>query len=251
VSSLVLNRAQKRFLSRGLRRKDPEAVRCAERIETWIRRADDVVYVRALEDENVRVAETNREAQQGIDQVLANADVYRAFDLEEMKKRAELAELKVAALEAARIDIQELPRNLLDVLDLVHRSYIERIVATDAARASAEEADFQDPFIAWRLLRGLAVVLPDLMRSSVDIPREFQARTGFELSLTESKTTRGDSKLMKRRTAEFLGRQIQEHGHVKFGNRPPKLLRVHFAFHGSVVITHCGNHLDTAGTRRL
>ena len=41
--------------------------------------------------------------------------------------------------------------------------------------------------------------------------------------------------------------------HVKWGNEPPRLLRIHFFVdreQKSLVIGHCGDHLDTYGTRR-
>jgi hypothetical protein len=57
--------------------------------------------------------------------------------------------------------------------------------------------------------------------------------------------------------AEFAPRQwtidVGVVAHIKFGSKAPRLLRIHFALDRDsqrVIVGHCGDHLDTAGTRR-
>jgi hypothetical protein len=58
---------------------------------------------------------------------------------------------------------------------------------------------------------------------------------------------------MALRRVRYDGQDVDITPHVKWGNRVPKLLRVHFYVDrqkGKLVIGHCGDHLDTYGTRR-
>jgi len=107
--------------------------------------------------------------------------------------------------------------------------------------------------VAWRLLRSMATTLFDLYGTGVDLEREFSNRTGFELALTESGATKAGAEIYRQRLVRHADRIIYAGGHVKFGNRAPRLLRVHFAFPPDsprLLVTHCGDHLETAGSRR-
>lgn len=59
---------------------------------------------------------------------------------------------------------------------------------------------------------------------------------------------------MKLKQDTYDGLPIDITAHVKCGdNRPPKLRRVYYYLHHDekvLVVGHCGDHLDTAGTRR-
>ena len=101
----------------------------------------------------------------------------------------------------------------------------------------------------------VATVLPRLAfdESSKDLASEFQRRSGFELSLTEGKMTKKDQALAGLRKITFEGRQWNVSPHVKYGTKPPKCLRVHFALDTDeqrVIVGYCGDHMKTAGTKR-
>lgn len=108
--------------------------------------------------------------------------------------------------------------------------------------------------IAWKLLHSLATVLPDLMFSdnqAGDISAQFKTATGFEMSMSEGKLTKANARLVSSRVVSFDGKQWDITPHAK--SDKSKHLRVHFALDHDkkrVIVGHCGDHLETAGTRR-
>ena len=87
----------------------------------------------------------------------------------------------------------------------------------------------------------------------MDVEREFRDRTGLEMALTEGRATKRNGELWRERALISNNRTYYAMGHVKYGRRPPKLLRVYYAVpvdSSVIVIRHCGDHLPTAGTRR-
>lgn len=249
-----LNRRDRRHLASGLRRQDPRLIPTVNELEQMLHRADDAEYVTALEVENRHTVAQMNKMHDTFERSFNNWQLYQEVpEYAQLALGAKLAEQRAEALEVLRVDIPDLPRNLPEVVQLVERLYPDGITFTDDARASAEDAAFQDPWVSWRLLRALATVLPDLLGQDVDIPTEFKSRTGFELAFSEGCATKHDARLMRSRTTLLWNRTVYESGHIKYGNKPPKLLRVHFAietFSAPIIVTHCGDHLKTAGTRR-
>ncbi len=102
----------------------------------------------------------------------------------------------------------------------------------------------------------MATELHDLLMQELpaqQVAETFKNRAKFELTWTESKETKRDNKLMAKRRLVYEGREMDITPHVKWGNTAPRLLRVHFYVdrdHKRIVIGHCGDHLDTYGTRR-
>ena len=150
---------------------------------------------------------------------------------------------------------RQLPRSLAAVVELIEQLHPERIVFTEEAKKSALNATLDDPNVGWECLHMVATVLPRLAfdESSKDLASEFQRRSGFELSLTEGKMTKKDQALAGLRKITFEGRQWNVSPHVKYGTKPPKCLRVHFALDTDeqrVIVGYCGDHMKTAGTKR-
>lgn len=175
--------------------------------------------------------------------------------------RRECAELRDAAgVLRAKTEILDhldhLPETLPDVLGLIGRLHSNTIVFTQSAFDSAGESDFADLDIAWRCLWFMATVLHELYfgeQRGGDIGQSFRDQTGFELTLTESKLTKKDRKLMSSRELEYAGEILDITPHVKYGDKSPHCLRVHYHAHlqtKKIIVGHCGNHLDTSGTRR-
>ena len=107
---------------------------------------------------------------------------------------------------------------------------------------------------AWECLQALATVVPTLVFEQGvhpgQLPERFRHETGgIELTMTEGSQTNRDSRMGRLRQADLDGRTWDISPHVKWGSD----FRVHFALDGDgkrVVVGHCGDHLDTAGTRR-
>jgi len=173
------------------------------------------------------------------------ADV--AAELESVRQR-------LAVIEQFR----SLPTSLLGVVNTIVGLFPTRIYFSEDALKTAEESTFNDVHIAWEIVWGTATTLHQLIFgrdiSTGEIEQQFRAETGFEVSFTESKSTKANKRLMRLRKIEYAGRELEIVPHVKYGNRPPKCLRVHFAADrtdGIIVVGYCGDHLETSGTRRM
>ncbi|OFV95854.1 MAG: hypothetical protein A3H28_08960 [Acidobacteria bacterium RIFCSPLOWO2_02_FULL_61_28] len=202
--------------------------------------------LKLFEDENVRLSRevgtltTDKEA---IDQDVAERDMqidelrealrrteYESdyFRKDSEKARRELSAVTHAA-EAART-IRQLPSSVADVVGLIERLHGDSVVFTDSARESAAASTLDDPAIAWECLHAAATVLPHLafQIDGADLSQEFQNQTGFELSLTEGKLTKKDSKFADLRKVTFEGHEWDISAHIKHGVKAPKCLRVYF-----------------------
>jgi hypothetical protein len=164
----------------------------------------------------------------------------------------ELANTQAAVAVLAKLDT--FPGDLVAVLRLVQDLYPSSVVVLDDAFSSADGWPF-DVDRAWRVLRSMAVYLPRLHfeETGVDIEKEFESATGFKLAMTETKLTKEDKRAAAQRQRVLDGNTIDITPHVKVGSSKPNMLRVHYYAeheHKRIVIGHCGDHLDTAGTRR-
>lgn len=178
-------------------------------------------------------------------------------DATEAKRRASALE---AAATAAR-SIAKLPTTLAEVMSLITRLHPDTIAFTDEAIASARSAAIDDLpkglEVAWAHLRAAATVLPRLAFeesvSAGQLPSRFLTESGCEMSMTEGTSTKADSRLVNSRLVTFDGKKWDITPHIKYGSKAPKLLRIHFALdreRGRIIVGHCGDHLETAGTRR-
>ena len=110
--------------------------------------------------------------------------------------------------------------------------------------------------IAWQMLfdlanKGHALLLNE---QGGDIESEFNDNSRFSLAMTEGKTTKGNAKLMEKREFTHEGSQFSMAPHLKFGNKNPKMLRLHFAVDNDnkrLVIGHFGDHMKNASTRKM
>ncbi len=178
------------------------------------------------------------------------ADFFRSESADAKRKLT----LALQAGETAR-SIRQLPSNVAEVVSLIERLHGGSVTFTDEARQSAAEATLDDPNIAWECLYATATVLPRLAFEvdGADLSQTFQDETGFVLSLTEGKLTKKDKKFADLRKVTLDGREWDICAHIKHGTKPPKCLRVYFALDREgkrIIIGHCGDHLDTAGTQR-
>lgn len=244
--SNVLNRHQRRALIS--RRNDPKTRALIDLLKKEGTRLDDHVYVTELEAENKRL---NEDMQMVMGQVLPK--IVEFPERYEAHTMAEELRVRVQNLERMRPEIDELPRDLLGVVDLIQKLYPDRVFFTEQARKSAEVASFQDIHISWRLLRSMATTLFDLFGTNCDLEKEYRDRSGFELALTETGATKDLSEATRQRMIRYGDRYLFGGAHIKYGTKSPRLLRVHFTYRTEspvIVVGHVGNHLETAGTRR-
>lgn len=238
----TLNRRFRR--AAAVRLREPGVRLSLDKLDALVLKETDYEYVKELERENSSVNET---LQSFLPKLAELPERYEAHSV------AEELRMRIRILESMRPDIEELPRDLLGVVDLIQRLYLDRVFFTEEARDSAKVATFQDVHVAWRILRSMATTLFDLFGTKCDLEREYRDRTGFELALSENSATKEIREAVRQRMVRYCNRYLLAEAHVKYGTRAPKLLRVHFTYRpGSplIVIGHVGDHLETAGTRR-
>lgn len=158
---------------------------------------------------------------------------------------------------AARVAecLQLIPRNLADLLKLARSIWPDRIVVLPEAMDSAKSYD-GNLAEEWDIVRGAATALYGLLFEDDDcegrVADEFQRRTGYELTFSESSATRARADLMKMRERNYGGRTVDISAHIK-GRSQKNTFRLHFYIDREnelIVIGHAGCHMKTAGSHR-
>lgn len=158
---------------------------------------------------------------------------------------------------AARVAecLQVIPRDLADLLKLARSIWPDRIVVLPEAMDSAKSYD-GNLAEEWDIVRGAATELYGLLFEDDDcegwVADEFQRRTGYELTFSESSATRARADLMKMRERSYGGRTVDISAHIK-GRSQKNTFRLHFYIDREnelIVIGHAGCHMKTAGSHR-
>ena len=158
---------------------------------------------------------------------------------------------------AARVAecLQSIPRDLTDLLKLARSIWPERIVVLPEAMDSAKSYD-GNLAEEWDIVRSTATALYGLLFEDDgcegQVADEFQRRTGYELSFSESSATRARADLMKMRERSYGGRTVDISAHIK-GRSQKNTFRLHFYIDREnelIVIGHAGCHMKTAGSHR-
>ena len=159
--------------------------------------------------------------------------------------------------------LDKLPESLSDVLRLAGTLFPKRLtISSDAFKTAADHEKSHDYWkkseglsIAWAMLFDLAQKGHELLlnKQGGDIERTFNDDSNFELAMTEGKTTKQNSKLMEKRELVHEGKNFQMAPHLKFGNKNPRMLRLHFAVDNEkerLIVGHFGDHMTNASTRK-
>ena len=144
------------------------------------------------------------------------------------------------------------------MVEMFSRIFKDKLLFAEEAYKSA--IDFTHcPVLdrAWDMLYHVATTLYDLKyreEQPGDIATRFQAASGFDYAMTEGKQSKADSSICASRRITVNGKQYEIWPHIKFGTKPPKMLRVHFAFDEDlkkIVIGYVGEHMKNATTRSM
>lgn len=170
-----------------------------------------------------------------------------------LEKKNQLSDGKKSEGSKVRDLFRTLPSTSSEALRRAADVWADRLVVLDSAYKSAEDWD-GSVAETWEVLTSIATELWQMSfeETPTDFCEEFKARTGFELSLRESKETRRNLELMRLRTVVYKGSKVTAGAHVK-GHSRKKGIRVHYHVDKDlqlIVITHCGRHLKTAGSKR-
>ena len=222
-----------------------------------------------FEEENVRLEEELKRTkaelavETGRRKDLDDTVTRLEFEIEQARTTSAEARREAVAHQAALQDVlalDALPEEVADVANLAAQLSGGRVVLSEAALTSLKKSEFSDGkeanSVVWRCLRAMdrelfALVMSDL--PPIQVGEAFESRTRFGLTWTESKETKRDNRLMAKRRFVYEGKEWDMTPHVKWGNTPPKCLRIHFAVDRDrkrLIVGHCGDHLDTYGTRR-
>jgi len=227
--------------------------------DEWIVELENVMLDRDIwKSDNDILCEDILEIGEKLDE--ANQELHRKeFERTELSHQVDIMRNSLKASESKISTfsvLDRLPRNLFEVCEIIENFHSENIVFTDQAKKSAKEADWVDVGIAWSCLWQVATTLHNLFfletDKPVDIEKEFNNRTGFELAMTEGKQTKNDAKLLKKREIDYKGSTIDIGPHIKYGNKKPKMLRVYFCPHpasGKIIVGHCGDHLENHSSK--
>ena len=152
-------------------------------------------------------------------------------------------------------DRTPIPRDLTDLLKLARSIWPERIVVLSEAMDSAKSYD-GNLAEEWDIVRSTATALYGLLFEDDgcegQVADEFQRRTGYELTFSESSATRARADLMKMRERSYGGRTVDISAHIK-GRSQKNAFRLHFYIDREnelIVIGHAGCHMKTAGSHR-
>lgn len=133
--------------------------------------------------------------------------------------------------------------------------YRHLVFSESAWEPALEYRQFRDFDVAWEMLHDLDQKLWEIVFvKRGDIEREFEGSTVYEYAKGEGKQTANDSKLAQLRKFEFEGKAYEMWTHLKYGNRPGKQLRIHFAFDHDrqrIIVGYIGEHMDNASTRGI
>ena len=201
------------------------------------------------------------------------------YESENQNLQKEVGELRCRVQEADRVrwridDLQsqlngtqqlsKLPSSLKEVLVAICNLFPSRLEVTDTAKSSAENYGVeygghwnrQDQLgVAWAMFFDLATKLYDtLFNSEVGNPEDdYNSKSQFSLAMNEGRQTSKDSSLMKLRKLIHRDKELDMTPHLKYGNKPPKILRAHFHIDGNskkLIIGYVGEHLENSTSRK-
>lgn len=224
---------------------DPSKSDCSEYYESLLSEAEQ------------QVGETNAKHED----VLAELEIAKAKVSALEERNAELLN-KLAALDREDSEVKALKMlpfrmnvvrtdNLEDALWLAQYVWPERLNFSAKAQKGAKKySDAVGGKEGFKLLWSLAEILWELKFRSKDgqpLALSFKKRTGIELSMRESDTTRNNASMMDERKVTVGDTTYVCEAHLK-GNKD---LRIYFDFDEEdekIIVGHCGKHLRTSET---
>lgn len=137
--------------------------------------------------------------------------------------------------------------SLNDICVLFEILYSDRIIIPQFVKDSLTECKFNDLQIFWEMLSSLTISLYEM--KFINNPSKLNKldRIGrFEYTATEGKMTNRDKELLDLRKVEIGSKTYDISPHIKYGNKPPKCIRIHFAFDDDsqkIIIGFIGAHM--------
>lgn len=221
---------------------------------------NDNEYIKLLEEENYRLTKELDKKDNDISTIIS---IHDELDNELSSTRAKLFTLQHSLpKQQDGIDVSilsEIPSDIYGCLSTMGDIFKDNIIIHENAYDTAKNFSGNDNIncikTSWKMLFHISNTLHQLVFSTrkYDLETEFQKRTGIEFSMTEGKQTKKDKKLTQARVCEYNGKKYEFFAHLK-GKKNDGYMRIYIAFDNDlkkIIICHCGEHLDTSGTRKL
>lgn len=168
------------------------------------------------------------------------------------QKQAQGAQQRLGNLD----QFSQLPKSLAELVTCFAKLFPDRLSFTDSALDEAEEyISFSDINTAWEMLYHLHQTLYDLKFNTtggIDFEGTFKNKSSYELAMSEGRQTKRNKELMALREITHNGKSYDITPHLKWGNREPKMLRIHFAFDEElqkIIVGYVGPHMENATSR--
>ena len=149
------------------------------------------------------------------------------------------------------------PGSIAEIMNFFANLFPLRLIILEEAIESANQySSFKEFNRAWELMSALTTTLYKMKYEDADgliNETSFKNATGYEITMSESRMTSRDANLANQRKLTYKGKVYDISPHIKWGNKPPKCLRLHFAFvedEKKILIGYFGEHLDNYSTRK-
>jgi hypothetical protein len=255
--------------------EDIETRRREIRLREFKHAADDrskIEWIELLEQDNQGLQAKVREVSEQFQASVGRAEELEDQNIDLSKEISrlnylvqDLSQKHAAAADSARLAssrldalnrLKHLPTTVREVAEAIQGLFPERIIFTPRGLASTSDRTEAVVELAWECLWAMATSLHSIFfvedTQGVDLERKFKEMSGFDLAMSEGKSTKKDKKFMNLRRDVYEGKTVEIVPHVKVGNKEPRLLRVHFYLDHDrelIVVGHCGGHLDNFSTR--
>ncbi len=213
-------------------------------------------YITKQEEEfEHKLIDLRQQADYFTDEYESSQETVRALEarIQVLKHRILHANHSNVAVELLRNKVS----SLSEILDVFARLYPTRLVFTKHAHASASQyTSFIPLHKAWDMMHDIATKLWGIKFEStntLDLARRFNEVSQFTYAKTEGKQSKGDIKITQSRTIHHEGRHYEIWKHIKYGNQPPKCLRIHFDFDETnqhIIIGYVGPHMPNALSKK-
>lgn len=209
----------------------------------------------ALQDEVLVEAIHKETAQEELERLQYELkDGYSTMEITRLREENARLSTSLATVDSLRA----LPEDMRETAELAGSLWASRIAFTPKALDSAEDAACKEQDTLWAGLYHLAHTLwplyfdKDLSQNAIEETFNGSAAP-WKLARGEGKMTHKDAKFERSRTDYFEGRKIYFETHIRYGNQPSRLLRIHFDRDNEtrrIVIGHCGDHLDNYSSQK-
>lgn len=235
-------------------RKNEEARNSDDEVDKKVQELTTFIDELCKEVDEIKAKHQEELAKQELEVERYKKRVGTLNDTIEEKKR----ELSAAYNQNKALASLDYPGSLAGIMLFFANLFPQRLIIHEEAIESAQKYTYFKEFSrAWELMSALSTTLYEMKYEEEDgmiNETVFENITGYQITMAESRMTSRDTNLANQRKREYKGTVYDVSPHLKWGSKPPKCLRLHFAFveeEKKILIGYFGEHLDNYSTRKL